>query len=74
MAVNKRKFQERQTLGLIDVLNAIERDGLWFIGQIAKDQGPNSKDENVISLQCHFQNSHGDIVAYRGNVCNQKQG
>ena len=41
----------------------------WIIGKFyTKNQGPNSKEEKVITLP----NRYGDIVAYKGNVCNQK--
>ena len=38
----------------------------------AKIQGPNSKDEKVISLLIPFRNRQTAIVAYGGNVYNQK--
>ena len=37
-----------------------------------KNQGPNSKDEKVMSPLSPFQNRQRDIVAYGGNVCKQK--
>ena len=38
---------------------------------VAKNQGPNSKDEQVISLPSLFRNRQKHIVAYRGNFSNQ---
>ena len=37
-------------------------------------KGPNSKNEKVISYKylSPFRDRQADIVAYRGNVCNQK--
>ena len=44
--------KDRQTLWLLEVLHAIKEDVLWFIGKLfANNQGPNSKDEKVISLK-----------------------
>ena len=37
-----------------------------------KNQGPNSIKKKVISLLSLFRNKQTDIVANRGNVCNQK--
>ena len=65
-----------RTLWLIEVLYAVKREFVWFIGSLEsctqKYQGPNSKDEIVISLLSPFRSRHRDIVTYRGNDCNQK--
>ena len=41
-----------------------KRGVLWFIGQLyAKNQGPNSKIQKVISLLSPFRDRQADIVA-----------
>ena len=44
----------------------------WIIEKLfAKKQGPNSKGEKV-GRSSPFRDRQANIVAYRGNVCNQK--
>ena len=44
----------------------------WIIEKLfAKKQGPNSKGEKV-GHSSPFRDRQANIVAYRGNVCNQK--
>ena len=38
----------------------------------AKNHGPDSRDEKVISLSSNFRGRQSDIVAYRDAVCNRK--
>ena len=61
----------RRTLLLIELLNAIKMNVLRIIGKLhAKNQGPYSKDEKVISFFSPFsrRDRQADIVAYRDNV------
>ena len=59
------------------VLFAIDRDVLWFIvtmeSYMQKNQGPNSKDEKIISILSPFQDSKADIVAYKCKVSYRKE-
>ena len=53
----------------MEVLVAIERDVLWFIvsmeSYMQKNQGPNSKDEKIISILSPLRDRKADIVAYK---------